>query len=175
MPWHRRGGRRRAIANLNDDDDWLWGGTLDDIYQHHRAMASARTIPTPRYSADAALCRHRSPVAQIEAVANYVLSLVRRSRTMRRLRGRGRGHLQRADQLRELPRRGWHRRPDPRRAEAHRRDLRSRPATLNEIVAQVENPKHGVMPAWSGRLSDTVIKELALYVHSLGGGEAAAE
>ena len=29
------------------------------------------------------------------------------------------------------------------------------------------------MPAWTGRLSDTVIKELALYVHSLGGGEAA--
>jgi len=48
-------------------------------------------------------------------------------------------------------------------------------ATLDEIVAQIQNPKHGVMPAWAGRLSDTVIKELALYVHSLGGGEAATE
>jgi cytochrome c oxidase cbb3-type subunit 3 len=48
-------------------------------------------------------------------------------------------------------------------------------ATLDEIIAQIENPKHGIMPAWTGRLSDTVIKELALYVHSLGGGEAAAQ
>ena len=27
------------------------------------------------------------------------------------------------------------------------------------------------MPAWGGRLDDTTIKALAVYVHSLGGGE----
>lgn len=39
------------------------------------------------------------------------------------------------------------------------------------IAAQVKAPKHGVMPAWGGRLGDTKVKELAVYVHSLGGGE----
>jgi len=39
------------------------------------------------------------------------------------------------------------------------------------IAAQVRAPKHGVMPAWLGRLGDTKVKELAVYVHSLGGGE----
>ena len=39
------------------------------------------------------------------------------------------------------------------------------------IAAQVRAPKHGVMPAWSARLGDTTVKELAVYVHSLGGGE----
>ena len=29
----------------------------------------------------------------------------------------------------------------------------------------------GVMPAWAGRLDDATIKALAVYVHSLGGGE----
>jgi len=27
------------------------------------------------------------------------------------------------------------------------------------------------MPAWGGRLGDVKVKELAVYVHSLGGGE----
>jgi cytochrome c oxidase cbb3-type subunit III len=39
------------------------------------------------------------------------------------------------------------------------------------IIAQVTAPKHGVMPAWGARLGDTTVKELAVYVHSLGGGE----
>jgi len=40
-----------------------------------------------------------------------------------------------------------------------------------DIAQQVRAPKHGVMPAWSARLGDTTVKELAVYVHSLGGGE----
>ncbi len=40
-----------------------------------------------------------------------------------------------------------------------------------DIVAQITKPRHGVMPAWTGRLDDTTIKMLAVYVHALGGGE----
>lgn len=39
------------------------------------------------------------------------------------------------------------------------------------IAAQVRAPKMGVMPAWGARLGETKVKELAVYVHSLGGGE----
>ncbi len=39
------------------------------------------------------------------------------------------------------------------------------------IATQVRAPRHGVMPAWSARLGDTTVKELAVYMHSLGGGE----
>ena len=41
------------------------------------------------------------------------------------------------------------------------------------IVAQVHRPRHGVMPAWAHRLDPMTVKQLTLYVHSLGGGEAA--
>jgi cytochrome c oxidase cbb3-type subunit 3 len=41
------------------------------------------------------------------------------------------------------------------------------------IQAQIYKPRQGVMPAWTGRLDDTVLKELAVFVYSLGGGEAA--
>ena len=39
------------------------------------------------------------------------------------------------------------------------------------IAQQIRQPRQGVMPAWLGRLGDTKVKELAVYVHSLGGGQ----
>ena len=39
------------------------------------------------------------------------------------------------------------------------------------IASQVKTPKHGVMPAWLPRLGDPSVKQLAIFVHSLGGGE----
>jgi cytochrome c oxidase cbb3-type subunit 3 len=43
--------------------------------------------------------------------------------------------------------------------------------TLVAIEAQINAPRHGVMPAWLGRLGDASVKELAVYVHGLGGGQ----
>jgi cytochrome c oxidase cbb3-type subunit 3 len=43
--------------------------------------------------------------------------------------------------------------------------------TKAEIVAQITNPRMGVMPAWGSRLDEATIKMLAVYVHTLGGGE----
>ena len=40
-----------------------------------------------------------------------------------------------------------------------------------QIAAQINRPRLGAMPAWQGRLDDATIKMLAVYVHSLGGGE----
>ncbi len=39
------------------------------------------------------------------------------------------------------------------------------------IVDGIWNGRGGVMPAWAGRLDDATIKALAVYVHTLGGGE----
>ncbi|TPM18182.1 cytochrome-c oxidase, cbb3-type subunit III [Mesorhizobium sp. B2-3-5] len=39
------------------------------------------------------------------------------------------------------------------------------------IAAQIRAPRNGVMPAWGPRLGETKVKELAVYIHSLGGGE----
>ncbi len=39
------------------------------------------------------------------------------------------------------------------------------------IAAQIRAPHAGVMPAWDARLGETTVKELAAFVHSLGGGE----
>ncbi len=39
------------------------------------------------------------------------------------------------------------------------------------IAETIINARNGVMPAWVGRLDPETIKELAVYVHSLGGGQ----
>ncbi len=44
-------------------------------------------------------------------------------------------------------------------------------ASLAGIEAQIGKPRHGVMPAWANRLADPAIKQLAIYVHGLGGGQ----
>ena len=42
--------------------------------------------------------------------------------------------------------------------------------TYDDVRMFIDNPRHGVMPAWEGRLSPATVKSLAVYVHSLGGG-----
>jgi cytochrome c oxidase cbb3-type subunit 3 len=44
-------------------------------------------------------------------------------------------------------------------------------STSADIAAQIRAPRHGVMPGWLGRLGETTVKELTVYVHSLGGGQ----
>ena len=39
------------------------------------------------------------------------------------------------------------------------------------IVETIKNSRNGMMPAWKERLDPASIKELAIYVHSLGGGQ----
>jgi cytochrome c oxidase cbb3-type subunit 3 len=39
------------------------------------------------------------------------------------------------------------------------------------VVNRINQGGGGVMPAWKGRLDDTTIKALTVYVHSLGGGQ----
>ena len=38
-------------------------------------------------------------------------------------------------------------------------------------IAFITTASAGVMPAWAARLDDSTIKSLAVYVHTLGGGE----
>jgi cytochrome c oxidase cbb3-type subunit 3 len=39
------------------------------------------------------------------------------------------------------------------------------------VKKQILAPRHGVMPAWNGRLDPVTIKMLSAYVHSRGGGQ----
>ena len=43
--------------------------------------------------------------------------------------------------------------------------------SIETVMETITNGRGGVMPAWTGRLDEATIKSLAVYVHSLGGGQ----
>lgn len=150
------------------DDDWIWGGTIDEIHltlKHgirHPGDDDTRFNEMPRYGADEILERD-----QIIDVAWYVRQL---SNQEFEADAAARGQTVYADNcaachgdvgegLRELG--------GPRLNDA----IWLYGGTFDEIVEQISNPKQGVMPAWSTRLPEVTVRQLALYVHSLGGGE----
>lgn len=45
----------------------------------------------------------------------------------------------------------------------------------DSLTETITNSRYGVMPRWNNRLDPATIRMLAIYVHSLGGGEAAPQ
>ncbi len=152
------------------DDDWLWGGTLDDIAQtiRHGVRSgddNGRTgAAMPAFGRDNMLQR-----ADIDIVADYVRSLVRPCRDA----GRAIWRAARSSSPTIAPSATATNGNGNRELGAP--NLTDKiwlygPAKA-AIVEGVINGRGAVMPAWGGRLDDTTIKALAVYVHSLGGGE----
>ena len=156
----------KGYPNLNDDE-WLWGGTLDQIEQTIRhgvrsGDEKAHDSQMPAFLKDGLL-----KPAQVNDVAEYVLSLTGKSTdAAAAARGKpifatncaachganGQGSLEfGAPNLRDAI---WLYGSDK--------------ATVVETISYA---RRGVMPAWQGRLDPVTIKELAIFVHSLGGGK----
>lgn len=155
-----------GFANLNDDA-WLWGGTLDAIHQTIRYGIRSDNEETrvgnmPAFVRDEVLTRD-----QAGDVAEYVLSLSGREEDPA---AAGRGAAIFAEQCVACHQEGG----------IGNRDVGA--PNLSDsiwlyggdkatIVETVSNGRGGMMPAWTGRLDSTTVKQLAIYVHSLGGGE----
>jgi cytochrome c oxidase cbb3-type subunit 3 len=155
-----------GIPNLSDDD-WLWGGDLQTIYDTIKHGVRNEDDEDARQSQMPGFGEGILEPAQINNVTQYVLQLAGQEHEAAQAKngaaifadncaachgddGRGRrdfGAPNLADSL-------W---------------LYGGSAKL--ISAQINKPKHGVMPAWGKRLNDAEVKQLAIYVHSLGGGE----
>ena len=147
------------------DDDWIWGGSLEEI-QHtirHGIRANEsddqRQSQMPRFGADGLLT-----AAQINDVAEHVLSLTGRA-TDQAAATRGAGlfaeqcascHGERGEGNREF---GAPRLND---------QIWLYGASKPEVVAMIRNPRAGVMPSWQGRLDPATVNMLTVYVQSLG-------
>ena len=167
-PCHGSGGAgAKGFPNLNDDD-WLWGGSLDQIMQtvqfgarsgHEKAHEGAMLA----FGKEGVLKKD-----QIVTVANYVRSLSGLSTrpgydaaagakifaencvACHGDKGKGNQELGAPNLTDKI----WLYGSDE--------------ATLIETIT---NGRAGVMPAWVGRLDPSTIKALTVYVHSLGGGK----
>ena len=167
-PCHGSGGAgAKGFPNLNDDD-WLWGGSLDQIMQtiqfgarsgHDKAHEGAMLA----FGKEGVLKKD-----EIVTVANYVRSLsglptsanfdaaagakifADNCASCHGEQGKGNQELGAPNLTDKI----WLYGSDE--------------ATLVETIT---NGRAGVMPAWVGRLDPTTVKALAVYVHSLGGGK----
>ncbi len=158
----------KGYPNLNDDD-WLWGGTLEDIRQtlrhgvRYEADPQTRNSQMPAFGRDGILDK-----TQISDTAEYVLSL---SGLKHDARAAVRGAKVFAEQCTVCH--GATGGGDRAQGAPSLRDAiwlyGSDRAT---IVETISNARRGVMPAWGGKLDDATIKQLTVYIHSLGGGES---
>ncbi|WP_417449237.1 cytochrome-c oxidase, cbb3-type subunit III [Kordiimonas sp.] len=159
---HGTGGAGSAgYPNLNDDD-WLWGGDIDAIHETIRAGVRAGHEET-RFSEMPAFGDMLSDT-EIADVAQHVMSLTQD------VPGSADGAQVFADNCAACHAddgTGDHGLGSPNLADA----IWFYGDTKADIMSQVRKPKHGVMPSWEARLDATTIRQLAIYVHSLGGGD----
>ncbi|MFB6418654.1 cytochrome-c oxidase, cbb3-type subunit III [Bradyrhizobium tunisiense] len=157
----------KGYPNLNDDD-WLWGGTLDQIMQTiqfgaRSGNAKAHEGQMLAFGRDGILKKD-----EIVTVANYVRSLSGLSTAAGYDPAAGKTIF--AENC----------------VSCHGEDGKGNqefgaPNLTDQIwlygsdesilVETITKGRAGVMPAWSGRLDPVTTKALAVYVHSLGGGK----
>ena len=169
-PCHGTGGvgAPGAYPNLADDE-WIWGGQLADIQQTisfgvRNTNSNSHQSEMPKFGADQLLTKE-----QIDQVADYVVALSSKGAAAGLP-----GEAIFAEQCVACHQEGAVGSKDV-GAPALNNNIwlfkGSKEAVKQAVVAQVTNPRHGAMPAWSERLDETSIKLLTVYVHSLGGGK----
>jgi cytochrome c oxidase cbb3-type subunit 3 len=167
-PCHGSGGAgAKGFPNLNDDD-WLWGGTLDQIMQTiqfgaRSGHAKAHEGQMLAFGKDGVLKGD-----EIVTVANYVRALSGLS--TRKGYDAAKGEKIFAENC--VACHGDGGKGNPEMGAPNLTDkiwlYGSGEANLIETISL---GRAGVMPAWEGRLDPATIKAMAVYVHSLGGGK----
>lgn len=157
----------KGYPNLNDDD-WLWGGSLDQIMQ--TIQFGARSGDAKAHEGQM-LAFGRDGILkpdEIVTVANYVRSLSGLST--------GPGFKEAVGKkIFDENCVACHGKNGKGNQEVGAPDLTDRiwlyGSDEASIVETITNGRAGVMPAWIGRLDPVTVKALTVYVHSLGGGK----
>lgn len=166
-PCHGSGGQGAlGYPNLNDDV-WLWGGKLEDI-QHTITVGVRSTNADTRQSQMPAFGRDKIlKDSEIDDLTEYVVAISGRVANA--------AAVHRATKLFADNCAACHGAKGLGDRTMGAPNLTDTDwlygSTRAEIRDQIRNGHGGVMPTWSGRLTPEEIKSLAVYVHSLGGGE----
>jgi cytochrome c oxidase cbb3-type subunit III len=166
-PCHGRGAQGfSGYPNLNDDD-WLWGGSIDDIhktiqYGIRSDDKRARSSQMPRYGVDKLL-----EDRQIVDVVEYVVSLSGKDRDAT---AAARGAVIFKEQCSTChgdDGKGKIDQGSPNLTD----DIWLFGSSREAITESIRTGRGSGMPSWVGRLDPVTVKSLAVYVHSLGGGK----
>ncbi|MER9770454.1 cytochrome-c oxidase, cbb3-type subunit III [Mesorhizobium sp. M0189] len=155
----------KGFPNLNDDD-WLWGGNAEQIQQTIAHGIRFASDPDTRLSEMPAF-GDIITTDQIKQVGAYVASLSGPVQDTSLIELGANVFAENCTACHGENAKGNRELGAPDLTDA----IWLYGSGETAIAAQVRAPKHGVMPAWIGRLGEIKAKELAVYVHSLGGGE----
>ncbi|RWG17900.1 cytochrome-c oxidase, cbb3-type subunit III [Mesorhizobium sp.] len=155
----------KGFPNLNDDD-WLWGGSPDQIKQTITHGLRFASDPDTRLSEMPAF-GDIITADQIAQVSAYVASRSGKVRDASLIQPGAKVFAENCVACHGDNAKGNREFGAPDLTDA----IWLYGSGETAIAAQVRAPKQGVMPAWVGRLGEIKVKELAVYVHSLGGGE----
>jgi cytochrome c oxidase cbb3-type subunit 3 len=165
---HGAGGQgAKTYPNLNDDE-WIWGGKLADIQttiEHGvrwEVDADTRSGTMPAFGRDGLL-----DARQISAVADYVRTLAELPDSLPPTELGDKVYSENCAPCHGVDGNGNQAMGAPNLSNA----IWLYGSDKATIANRVANGGGGVMPAWKGRLDETTIKALAVYVHSLGGGQ----
>lgn len=155
------GGGSTGFPNLVDDD-WIWGGSIDQIYatiEHgiRNTDDKSRQSMMPRFGVDGLLTG-----AQVAAVTDYVLSLSGKAKATPE------GAKIFEEQCVACHKAGG--KGDQELGAPNLSDgIWLYGGSRDAIYRSIFYARNGSMPAWSGRLDEATMKMLAVYVHALGG------
>ncbi|WP_018388276.1 cytochrome-c oxidase, cbb3-type subunit III [Ancylobacter sp. FA202] len=148
------------------DDDWLWGGSLAAIQQTVRfgirsGHEETRDSMMPAFG-------EMLSAGEIDSIADYVLTLSDPSAAASRARLPGAElYAANCSACHGAAGEGGRDFGAPRLDDA----IWLYGGSKQAIRQQIATPRMGMMPAFAGKLDDDTLRMLALYVHSLGGGE----
>jgi cytochrome c oxidase cbb3-type subunit 3 len=166
-PCHGRGAQGfTGYPNLNDDD-WLWGGKLEDVlttisHGIRSGAKEARVSDMPKYGLDGILTS-----AQIADTAEFVLSLAKRSNDPAAAERGAKIYAEQCVTCHGAEGKGNPEVGAPNLTD----DIWLYGGRKEDIAQSITTGRGGSMPAWQGRLDPVTLKSLAVYVHSLGGGK----
>ena len=155
------GGGSTGFPNLVDDD-WIWGGSIDQIYatiEHgiRNSDDKSRQSMMPRFGVDGLLTG-----AQVAAVTDYVLSLSGKAKATPE------GAKIFEEQCVACHKAGG--KGDQELGAPNLSDgIWLYGGSRDAIYRSIFYARNGSMPAWSGRLDEATMKMLTVYVHALGG------
>lgn len=149
------------------DDDWLWGGDMENIRLTIQHGIRNETDDDARYSEMPAYGEIFEE-EEITAVVDYVISLSGTAEFDAANVATGAELF--ADNCAACH--GENALGDPEQGAPNLADAIWLYGGSREVITySVRNARYGVMPAWGQRLSDADVAAVSVYVHALGGGE----
>ena len=150
------------------DDDWLWGGTMEDIHLtithgiRNTTDADARYSEMPKFGLDGILDE-----TQIAQVREHVLAISGQDNDAALAAEGATLYAENCAACHLEDGSGDRAQGAPKLTDA----IWLYGGSRDKIIETVTKARFGVMPNWNERLSEDEIRAVAYYVHSRGGGE----